>query len=195
MVKSSDILGWMLDGDYDVIDAAVAEVSDKDFIQVLEIGTLFGKSAVAFDEALKDKPHNIITLDICLGWIGPTEEQLEGAVITSDTRTLIERCRCDADEQFKRIQQSIEGRNIEFRQCFWTKHFECDKTPDIVFYDGMHSYEETVDVLDCYSECPVIIIDDYIDRWNGVQRAVDEYLERTGRVGKSFDDSKMMLIL
>ena len=82
----NNIRGFMLDGDYDAIKKICEPFLDRENVRVFEIGTLYGKSAVAFDDSLDGVPHTITTLDTCSGWHGPTEEMMEQLQLTEDFR-------------------------------------------------------------------------------------------------------------
>jgi hypothetical protein len=71
--------------------------------------------------------------------------------------------------------------------------------PNIVFYDGAHSYEETKDVLEYWfpkmSKGDVIAIDDYgLGQWHGVKEAVDEFCGDWDQEIVSYPESKIISI-
>ena len=71
--------------------------------------------------------------------------------------------------------------------------------PNIVFYDGSHSYEETKDVLEYWfpkmSKGDVIAIDDYgLGQWDGLKEAVDEFCDEWDQEIVSYPDSKIVSI-
>lgn len=178
----NDVLGFMMDGDYDAFDWVADQFLDYEHVNILEIGTLFGKSAVAIDDAFAEKNinHNIITFDICIGFLG-----IDGVENVAE-------CRCDSDKQYERIKQNLTGRNnIQFIREFWQPDSDINFEPDFVFYDGLHNYEETVKILNCKSP-NIIAIDDY--QFDGVEKAINEYIEVSNKRFRVFDNSKIAII-
>ena len=193
-----NIRGFMMDSDTDAIKDICASFKDRDHVEVFEIGTLYGKSAVMWDEFL-EVPHNITTVDICNGWTMAPKEVLDSFAATPEFREQCRGMQSTPEEQFDEIQENIKDRNIEFVQGKWTKDWVHDKKPNIMFYDGSHSYEETVEVLDYYYETmspdDTIVIDDYgIGYFVGVKKAVDEFVEKNHLTLVSYVDSKIASI-
>ena len=58
----NNIRGFMLDGDYDAIKKICEPFLDRESVFLFEIGTLYGKSAVAFDDSLDGVAHVILTM-------------------------------------------------------------------------------------------------------------------------------------
>ena len=196
----NNIRGFMLDGDYDAIKKICEPFLDRESVFLFEIGTLYGKSAVAFDDSLDGVAHVILTLDTCSGWHGPTEEMMDELQLTEDFRQQVYANRSTPEEQFAEIQENIKDRPIHFLAEKWTKWYTCPaKVPNIVFYDGSHSYEETEDVLDYWfpkmSRGDVIAIDDYgLGQWDGLKEAVDEFCDEWDQEIVSYPDSKIVSI-
>ena len=193
-----NIRGFMMDSDTDAIKDICASFKDRDHVEVFEIGTLYGKSAVMWDEFL-EVPHNITTVDTCNGWTMAPKEVLDSFAATPEFREQCRGMQSTPEEQFDEIQENIKDRNIEFVQGKWTKDWVHDKKPNIMFYDGSHSYEETVEVLDYYYETmspdDTIVIDDYgIGYFVGVKKAVDEFVEKNHLTLVSYVDSKIASI-
>ena len=78
----------------------------------------------------------------------PTEEMMDELQLTEDFRQQVYANRSTPEEQFAEIQENIKNRPIQFLVEKWTKDFIWQIKPNIVFYDGSHSYEETKDVLE-----------------------------------------------
>lgn len=178
----NDILGFMMDGDYDAFDWVADQFLGYEHVNILEIGTLFGKSAVAIDDAFtaKDISHDIITYDGCFGFVG--EDGVEG----------VAECRCDANTQYQRIQETLENRdNITFVKQFWQPDMVIGFEPDFIFYDGLHNYAESVKILNAYKP-KVFAMDDM--QYMGVSEAVIEYAAENVKSVKTFDDSKIAVI-
>ena len=195
----NDIRGFMLDGDYAAIEKICEPLLDRESVCVFEIGTLYGKSAVAFDDSLDGVAHVITTLDPCSGWHGPTEEMMDELQLTEDFRQQVYANRSTPEEQFAEIQENLKNRPIQFLAEKWTKDFIWQITPNIVFYDGSHSYQETKDVLEYWlpkmSEGDVIAIDDYgLGQWDGLKRAVDEFCYDWDQEITSYPNSKIISI-
>ena len=56
--------------------------------------------------------------------------------------------RSTAEEQFDEIHRNILNRDITFIDDKWELGYDYPVvSPDILFYDGSHSYEETRDIL------------------------------------------------
>ena len=195
----NDIRGFMLDGDYAAIEKICEPLLDRESVCVFEIGTLYGKSAVAFDDSLDGVAHVITTLDPCSGWHGPTEEMMDELQLTEDFRQQVYANRSTPEEQFAEIQENLKNRPIQFLAEKWTKDFIWQITPNIVFYDGSHSYEETKDVLEYWfpkmSKGDVIAIDDYgLGQWDGLKKAVDEFCYDWDQEITSYPNSKIISI-
>jgi|TARA_B100001540_G_scaffold302668_1_gene310430 hypothetical protein len=200
MAQHNNIRGWMMDGDYNAIEKVCSKFLDKDYVDVFEIGTLYGKSAIAFDDALKSVPHHITTMDVCEGWIGPSDEIIEMLGLDDNFKAMRDANRSTAEEQFDEIHRNILDRDITFIDDKWEAGYEYPVVcPDIVFYDGSHSYEETRDVLQHFcitmENGGTVVIDDYNHtQWEGLKKAVDEFIEKTGFDITSYPDSKMISI-
>ena len=207
MAQHNDIRGWMMDGDYNAIEKVCSEFLGRDYVEVFEIGTLYGKSAIAFDDALRTVPHHIITMDVCEGWIGPSDEIIEMLGLDDNFKTMRDANRSTAEEQYDEVHRNILNRDITFIAEKWDKDYGWPRqdiknpSPDIMFYDGSHSYEETKDVLEYWrSLIPwpgvnTLVIDDYNHtQWEGLKKAVDEFIEKTGWEITSYPDSKMISI-
>lgn len=195
----NDIRGFMLDGDYAAIEKICEPLLDRESVCVFEIGTLYGKSAVAFDDSLDGVAHVITTLDPCSGWHGPTEEMMDELQLTEDFRQQVYANRSTPEEQFAEIQENLKNRPIQFLAEKWTKDFIWQIPPNIVFYDGSHSYEETKDVLEYWfpkmSKGDVIAIDDYgLGQWDGLKKAVDEFCYDWDQEITSYPNSKIISI-
>ena len=178
----NDILGFMLDGDYDAFNWIADNFLGYPQVNIIEIGTLFGKSAIAIDDVFIERNinHNIMTFDGCFGFLG--EDGVKG----------VAECRCDSDTQYERIKQNLTDRNnIKFVRKFWQPDSKINFEPDFVFYDGVHNYEESVKILNWKSP-NIIAIDDY--QYDGVKKAVDEHVKSTGKRFKKFDDSKIAIV-
>ena len=199
-MEKNDIRGWMMDGDYDAIEKICSEFVNRDYVDVFEIGTLYGKSAIAFDDALKSVPHHITTIDVCEGWIGPSDEIVEMLGLDDNFKAMRDANRSTAEEQFDEIHRNILNRDITFIDDKWELGYDWPVlSPDIVFYDGSHSYEETRDILQYWSEIAVdgnvLVVDDYNHtHWEGLKKAVDEFIDKTGWEITSYPDSKMISI-
>ena len=200
MAQHNNIRGWMMDGDYNAIEKVCSEFLNRDYVEVFEIGTLYGKSAIAFDDALKTVPHHITTMDVCEGWIGPSDEMIEMLGLDDNFKAMRDANRSTAEEQFDEIHTNILNRDITFIDDKWELGYDYPVvSPDIVFYDGSHSYEETRDILQYWSEIAVegkvLVIDDYNHtHWEGLKKAVDEFIDKTGWEITSYPDSKMISI-
>tara|TARA_Y100000356_G_scaffold63630_1_gene51990 strand:+ start:105 stop:725 length:621 start_codon:yes stop_codon:yes gene_type:complete len=200
MAQHNDIRGWMMDGDYNAIEKVCSKFLDKDYVEVFEIGTLYGKSAIAFDDALRTVPHHILTMDVCEGWIGPSDEIVEMLGLDDNFKAMRDANRSTAEEQFDEIHRNILNRDITFIDDKWELGYDYPVvSPDIIFYDGSHSYEETRDILQYWSEIAVdgkvLVIDDYNHtQWEGLKKAVDEFIDKTGWEITSYPDSKMISI-
>jgi len=196
----NDIRGFMLPADSAAIYNICSKFKDSEYVFVYEIGTLYGKSAVTFDDALKGVEHHIVTVDVCEGWQGPTEEMIEELGLDDNFKEEVIRNRSTPQEQFEEIHKNILNRDITFMVHRWSKwDTPPDRSPNIVFYDGSHSYEETKDVLDYWSKCMrsggVIAIDDYnCGQWHDLKRAVDEFCEQNNYEITSYQDSKIVSI-
>lgn len=188
----NDILGFMMDGDYTAFDWVADQFLDDEHVNILEIGTLFGKSAVAIDDAFTARgiSHSITTIDCCLGFEGFTDPSIDPDILAS-----IAKCRCDSDTQYQRIQESLSDRdNITFVKKFWQPDVDVGFDPDFIFYDGLHNYEESMKILNTYAP-KVFAMDDYTrPRYDGVCDAVDEYVESNDKIINTFDYSKIALI-
>ena len=119
--------------------------------------------------------------------------------LTEDFRQQVYANRSTPEEQFAEIQENIKNRPIQFLAEKWTKDFIWQIKPNIVFYDGSHSYEETKDVLEYWfpkmSKGDVIAIDDYgLGQWDGLKEAVDEFCDEWDQEIVSYPDSKIVSI-
>lgn len=196
----NDIRGFMLDGDYAAIEKICEPFLNKKYVVVFEVGTLYGKSAVAFDDCLASVPHSVTTLDVCEGWTGPPEELMDSLELGDEFRHQVYANRSTAEEQFAEVMSNIKDRPINFRAEKFDKWYPCPaKVPNIVFYDGSHSYQETKDVLEYWlpkmSESDVIAIDDYgLGQWDGLKRAVDEFCYDWDQEITSYPNSKIISI-
>jgi hypothetical protein len=190
----------MMDGDYDAIEKICSEFLNRDYVEVFEIGTLYGKSAIAFDDALRTVPHHILTMDVCEGWTGPSDEIVEMLGLDDNFKAMRDANRSTAEEQFDEIHRNILGRDITFIDDKWEFGYDYPVvSPDIMFYDGSHSYEETRDILQYWSEVAVdgnvLVVDDYNHtQWEGLKKAVDEFIDKTGWEITSYPESKMISI-
>ncbi len=199
-MEKNDIRGWMMDGDYDAIEKICSEFLNRDYVEVFEIGTLYGKSAIAFDDALRTVPHHILTMDVCEGWTGPSDEIVEMLGLDDNFKAMRDANRSTAEEQFDEIHRNILGRDITFIDDKWEFGYDYPVvSPDIMFYDGSHSYEETRDILQYWSEVAVdgnvLVVDDYNHtQWEGLKKAVDEFIDKTGWEITSYPESKMISI-
>ena len=207
MAQHNHMRGWRMDGDDHALEKGCSEFLGRDYVEVFEIGTLYGKSAIAFDDALRTVPHHIITMDVCEGWIGPSDEIIEMLGLDDNFKTMRDANRSTAEEQYDEVHRNILGRDITFIAEKWDKDYGWPRqdiknsSPDIMFYDGSHSYEETKDVLEYWrSLIPwpgvnTLVIDDYNHtQWEGLKKAVDEFIEKTGWEITSYPDSKMISI-
>jgi len=199
-MEKNDIRGWMMDGDYDAIEKICSEFLNRDYVEVFEVGTLYGKSAIAFDDALRTVPHHILTMDVCEGWTGPSDEIVEMLGLDDNFKAMRDANRSTAEEQFDEIHRNILGRDITFIDDKWEFGYDYPVvSPDIMFYDGSHSYEETRDILQYWSEVAVdgnvLVVDDYNHtQWEGLKKAVDEFIDKTGWEITSYPESKMISI-
>ena len=199
-MEKNNIRGWMMDGDYDAIEKICSEFLNRDYVEVFEIGTLYGKSAIAFDDALRTVPHHILTMDVCEGWTGPSDEIVEMLGLDDNFKAMRDANRSTAEEQFDEIHRNILGRDITFIDDKWEFGYDYPVvSPDIMFYDGSHSYEETRDILQYWSEVAVdgnvLVVDDYNHtQWEGLKKAVDEFIDKTGWEITSYPESKMISI-
>tara|TARA_B100000902_G_C27162850_1_gene839676 strand:+ start:439 stop:1056 length:618 start_codon:yes stop_codon:yes gene_type:complete len=199
-MEKNDIRGWMMDGDYDAIEKICSEFLNRDYVEVFEIGTLYGKSAIAFDDALRTVPHHILTMDVCEGWTGPSDEIVEMLGLDDNFKAMRDANRSTAEEQHDEIHRNILGRDITFIDDKWEFGYDYPVvSPDIMFYDGSHSYEETRDILQYWSEVAldgnVLVVDDYNHtQWEGLKKAVDEFIDKTGWEITSYPESKMISI-
>ena len=190
----------MMDGDYDAIEKICSEFLNRDYVEVFEIGTLYGKSAIAFDDALRTVPHHILTMDVCEGWTGPSDEIVEMLGLDDNFKAMRDANRSTAEEQHDEIHRNILGRDITFIDDKWEFGYDYPVvSPDIMFYDGSHSYEETRDILQYWSEVAVdgnvLVVDDYNHtQWEGLKKAVDEFIDKTGWEITSYPESKMISI-
>ena len=119
MAQHNDIRGWMMDGDYNAIEKVCSEFLDKDYVEVFEIGTLYGKSAIAFDDALRTVPHHILTMDVCEGWMGPSDEIVEMLGLDDNFKAMRDANRSTAEEQFDEIHRNILNSDITFIDDKW----------------------------------------------------------------------------
>ena len=198
----NNIRGFMLDGDYAAIQEICSQFQDREFVSVFEIGTLYGKSAVVFDDCLSNVKHHITTADVCEGWTGPTEQMMNDFGLDDDFRLQVQLNRSTAEEQYREIQENIAGRDISFVRQRWTidSPWPAYPRPNIVFYDGSHSYTETRDVLNFWypkmSKGDIIAIDDYSDtQWFDLKKAVDEFCDYHGVEINKYKDSKIISLV
>lgn len=196
----NDIRGFMLDGDFNAIKSICSNFNEKDFVYVIEIGTLYGKSAVAFDDALHGIFHHITTMDVCQGWQGPPDEVIDSKGLGEEFKAQVHANRSTAQEQFEEVHRNIKGRPITFLTQMWSKWDEPPAVaPSIVFYDGSHTYQETKDVLNYWfkhmNPGGIIAIDDYnCGEWHDLKRAVDEFCSTHGYTITPYPDSKIISI-
>ena len=151
-------------------------------------------------DRLRTVPHHIITMDVCEGWIGPSDEIIEMLGLDDNFKAMRDANRSTAEEQFDEIHRNILGRDITFIDDKWEFGYDYPVvSPDIMFYDGSHSYEETRDILQYWSEVAVdgnvLVVDDYNHtQWEGLKKAVDEFIDKTGWEITSYPESKMISI-
>lgn len=196
----NSIRGFMLDGDYAAIEKICEPFLNRNYVTVFEVGTLYGKSAVAFDDCLASVAHSVTTLDVCEGWTGPPEELMDTLELGDEFRQQVYANRSTAEEQFDEVMSNIKDRPINFRAEKFDKWYPCpSKVPNIAFYDGSHSYQETKDFLDYWyskmSNGDVISVDDYgVGEWHGVKEAVDEFCSEHKLTIDHYENSKIISI-
>jgi len=172
-VASKDINGF----DMPAKMYAVADWPDEGIL--LEIGTLQGKSAVAFAEAFEEcgKQWEIYTVDAydTITWKRP--EPITRP--TWDAWLANRHLGLKGDVQERVVRQNIKGwPNIyQIKQRF-NKDFSINKEPTALFYDADHEYEPVRLALEMYSHLKYIIVDDYHKTiFPGTVQAVDEHVK------------------
>ena len=188
MISSREVAGYMVDPDYDVFEWLASEVKTLELhthqpVRILEVGTLFGKSSLAISEAFDRAGinHSINTYDLCIG----------NKIEFGDVK------KCSAEEQKQITTENLSDHpNITFIADIWTPEVEEDF--DIFFYDGDHTYGETMKALN-YKNPWIVLMDDYYEdpheSMKGLKQAVDEYIAQTGKELKKFDGSKIVAII
>tara|TARA_Y100000361_G_scaffold76525_1_gene67740 strand:- start:232 stop:762 length:531 start_codon:yes stop_codon:yes gene_type:complete len=152
--SSADILGFDMPGQlYDVYN--LPEVGT-----LLEIGTLQGKSAVAWAEAFEkcNKIWEVITVD------NYNDFRLEG----------FEHLHTTGKEQEQIVKENLKGwDNIYQLKGTFPVNIKPEQ-PTVLFYDGDHSMNMVKQALDTYNGVKYIYVDDY--NFPGTKQAVDEHI-------------------
>ena len=146
---------------------------------LLEIGTLQGKSAVAFAEAFEkyDKQWEIYTVD---SYDTVTFERPKHITRPTWDAWLADRhLSINGDEQERTARQNIKGwSNIHQIKKSFDEDFCINIEPTALFYDADHEYEPVRLALEMYSHLKYIIVDDYNSKlFPGTVQAVDEHVK------------------
>lgn len=135
-----DIIGTSCDADFDVIQIICETLPDD--AKVLEVGSLFGKSAVGFAECLEEKGGIITTIDMFLGITnaGPHPEDADDAFFE-----WLSQIACDAEEHKKRFDKYTKGwSNIHSVQTFFDPQtYQLNEKIDLFYWSGLHDFDST----------------------------------------------------
>lgn len=141
-----NIEGYFLRNDYDVLKK-VSEFHSDEFT-VLEIGTHYGQSAVAW-ASLGAKVHCVDCWD----------------------------CPWDKENRYSKFLENIEGydithQKIPYREIMTTDMFD-GSNYDVVFYDACHSYTNTYNMIKYWkNKVDTLVLDDVI--MLDVERAISD---------------------
>lgn len=130
----------------------------------IEVGTYAGRSAVALSNS-----RRLICVD---HFKGSKEHSITG------------------EELFEEFQQNIAG----FKNVQWLKGDSVelaanfpDACADLIFIDGSHEYEDVKRDIEAYwsklGQGGRMVFHDYIPEWDGVRRAINEFVETLGGFG------------
>ena len=144
---------------------------EKRPIKGIEIGVLHGLNSIRFLNTL-----NIDKLYLVDPYIGYTEERAEGKYKTTTTS--------DARLIYITAKKNLKDyKNIKFiRKESIDAIKDIEDTCDFVYIDGNHSYNIVKSDIELYTkiikEGGIVGGDDYIPRWSGVMKAVDEFVNK-----------------
>lgn len=147
--------------------------------KLIEIGAYLGKSTIAWADEFKkaNKDWNIHTIDAFKGIDGKyldMEDDFQKSLVISE------------EEHLPTFLSNIEGRdNITWEKLIWTPDYKTKEWYDVLFYDGLHSYERVKEVLEYWvDKVECLVVDDY--DFEGTRQAVDE-LYASMRDAKEFE--------
>ena len=179
MIKYRTVRGWFAEGDADFIKRILLDHPTQE-VSVIEVGSLFGRSAVAWHEAAKEVKKTL-RLHCIDSWAEDAHTDGEPHLEVYDTFL------------HNTIHLGITHERIPHQTPIIWNDYTPPFTPDIVFYDADHNYDSTINSIRFWHNYTrTILVDDM--QIAGTIKAVNVFAKETNKKTIFHLGSKMGLL-